>query len=283
MYSLTIKNKYGDSVMLTQRNDISIEFVDGLNPPESTINLSENALFDGARFNSKKVQVRYIDIGFVFRYFVEKTRIDLYRYIKTGEWIELNYANGTRNVKIDAYVQSFNINYFANPQNATINLVCPQPYFQDANEIIFSINSIVNNFIFPFSIEEQGIPFGYYETVKEFNVFNAGDVKTGMKITMLCNGTVENPRIFNRLTREMIGVNYEFIQGDELIFSTHNGKKTITLIRNATEINLFNYQMDNLTWLQLEADDNVFVYEADNGTDVYLDVYVEYTNLYEGV
>lgn len=283
MYSLTIKNKYGDSVVLTQRNDISIEFVDGLNPPESTINLSENALFDGARFNSKKVQVRYIDIGFVFRCFVEKTRIDLYGYIKTGEWIELNYANGTRNVKIDAYVQSFNINYFANPQNATINLVCPQPYFQDANEIIFSINSIVNNFIFPFSIEEQGIPFGYYETVKEFNVFNAGDVKTGMKITMLCNGTVENPRIFNRLTREMIGVNYEFIQGDELIFSTHNGKKTITLIRNATEINLFNYQMDNLTWLQLEPNDNVFVYEADNGTDVYLDVYVEYTNLYEGV
>lgn len=283
MYSLTIKNRHGNYIVLTQQNDISIEFVDGLNPPQSAINLSENALFDGARFNSKKVQVRYIDIGFVFRYMVEYARINLYKYIKVGEMIELEYANTSRHVKIDCYVTSFEIDYFTNPQKGTISLVCPKPYFKDVNEIIFNINSIANGFVFPFAIEENGIPFGYYETVKEFNVFNDGDVQTGMKITMLCNGSVKNPRIFNRATRQMIGVNYEFVRGDEIIFSTYNGNKTITLIRDAKEINIFNSQMDNITWLQLDTGDNVFVYEADEGTDVYLDVYVEYATMYEGV
>ena len=55
-------------------------------------------------------------------------------------------------------------------------------------------------------------------------MFNGGDVQTGMKITMICNGSVKNPRIFNRVTRQMLGVKYEFVRGDELIFTTHNGK-----------------------------------------------------------
>ena len=180
-------------------------------------------------------------------------------------------------------MQSFEIDYFVNPQSGTISLVCPQPYFKDVNEIIFNINSIANGFVFPFAIEESGVPFGHYETVKEFNVFNGGDVQTGMKITMICNGSVKNPRIFNRVTRQMLGVKYEFVRGDELIFTTHNGNKTITLLRDATKINLFNSQMNGITWLQLDTGDNVFVYEADEGTDVYLDVYVEYATMYEGV
>jgi hypothetical protein len=49
------------------------------------------------------------------------------------------------------------------------------------------------------------------------------------------------------------------------------------------ETNIFNYVMQNSTWLQLEAAGSTFVYEVGSGILGDLLVTFKHSNLYEGV
>lgn len=283
MFKLTLRNRLGNEICLTNTLNYSITGVEGLNPPSATINTSELALFDGATYNSSKVNMRSINISFSINVEAERNRIALYKVIKPKQQITLLYENGERNVFIDGYVESFEIDYFAMQQTATVSILCPEPFFKDAEEVINEISLIIANFHFPFSITaEDPIPFSYYEQILEINVTNDGDVASGMTIEIRFTGAVKNPTIYNRETREEFGLNYTFQSGDFLTIETSKGEKAVTLTRGTEDINLFNYLTKESTWLQLETGDNVFTYEADSGED-FMEVRFVYRPFYEGV
>ena len=71
--------------------------------------------------------------------------------------------------------------------------------------------------------------------------------------------------------------------GDVITITTEKGNKTVMLLREGVETNLFNYLMEGITWLQLEVGGSAFVYEVGAGLISDLLVSIKHRNLFEGV
>ena len=114
MYNLTLKNKAGNTLEFNQVGGaFKITEITGLSPADAIINTSTMALVDGAKFNSSKVNMRVIDIAFVIEREPSKNRIEVYKVLKSKHAVEVAYKGDYRNVFIEGYVQSVDIDYFA--------------------------------------------------------------------------------------------------------------------------------------------------------------------------
>ncbi len=284
MFELSLENSAGKRAELTNRKEYAVTEIQGLNPPSAKINTSETALFDGGRFNSSKVNMRSINIALTLNYEAEKNRIALYDVVRVKEQINIYYKNGLRDVFIPGYVESFTVNYFANKQTAAISILCPEPYFRAAQDVINEVSMIVGAFHFPFAITaEEPIPFSYYGEIAEIDVVNIGDVTSGLQIEIRAEGNVTNPRIYNRDTREFFGIQKEFEPGDVIYIDTRKGQKKARLLRDGEYINIFNSIEKGSTWLQLTPGDNIMTYEGDGTSAEYMSVRFIHSPLYEGV
>lgn len=284
MFSLILENQFGNSIELTNNNNYSVLEVVGLHPPDATISTSELALYDGSKFITSKVNARTIDMQIAITQQAEINRIALYSVIKTKRYIKLKYKNGIRDVFVEGYVSSMQIDYHAIPQVVTISILCPEPYFKEAEEIISEIASIINNFTFPFAIEKENkIPISYYDDVLELNIINYGEIECGTIIELQASGKVINPAIFNSLTTEYFKLNFTMQEGDLITIDTNIGKKSVTLLRKGSETNIFNSIAEGSKWLTLSPGDNIFTYEADNETTQNMTIRFIYRYQYEGV
>ena len=155
MYTLIAQNKYGEQLELTHNNAYVIESIDGIDPPDAVINTTRNANSDGSVFNSAYVDNRTITITLAINGPAEANRIQLYRYFKNKYPVTLYYKNSTRDVYIDGYCKSIQIEFFEKKQIAQITIICPEPYFNGATDSVVEFSSIEDLFEFPFSIEES--------------------------------------------------------------------------------------------------------------------------------
>ena len=283
MYSLFLENSIKQRIELTHNQNYSVLDIQGLNPPSATINTSETTLFDGAKYISSKANMRSLNLSVAINHNAETNRLALFKIIKTNQKVTLFYKNGQRDIFIDGYIENIEVDYFAKKQVVSISILCPEPYFKNAKEIINDVSLIVANFHFPFAITADApIPFSYYDTNLEVNVVNVGDTVCGVTIRIEVTGDVVNPKIFNRDTRDFFGVNYVFKAGDDVVINTQRGRKSVALFRDGKENNIFNHIEKGSTWLQLDIGDNVFTYEAEeNGTD-FMDVRFSHYPLYGG-
>lgn len=284
MFNVVLENKKGEQLTFSQNSPFTITEIQGLNPPEATINTSEVALIDGAKYNSAKVNMRQLMIAFAIQYSASANRLQVYNVLKSKQWIRFYYTGDYRDVYIDGYIQSIDIAYFEMKQVVTCTILCPQPYFNKAQQIINELTTIVNAFHFPFaSTSEPQLVFGYYEEASSVTVVNDGDVACGMTIELYARNAVSNPKIFNYVTQDFFGLTYSMQAGDLITIDTRQGQKSVTLLRNGTETNIFNAVMKNSTWLQLDPDENTFVYEVGTGKSYNLSVIFNHYDLYEGV
>ena len=283
MFEVIVENKRGNKLSFVQNSNYAITNITGLGPPDAAINTVSVGSFDGERFNSSKVGMRNIVMTIAILGDIEANRIALYSIFKSKQWVRFHYKNGIRNVYIDGYVESAPIDLFTQNQEIQISILCPEPFFKNAEEIIDDMNLIISMFYFPFAIEETpGTPISAYDTILEKLVLNEGEIQNGMIIELRATGEVINPKIFNRNTTDFFGLNITMQKGDLITISTVKGSKTVYLLRNAEEINIFNNIMKNITWLQLDPGDNIFTFEAEKGTE-YLEVSFKHTDNFEGV
>lgn len=284
MFKLVLENKNGDQLTFGMGSPFTITDVQGLNPPDATINTSQIALIDGAKFNSAKINVRQINIAFAIEYSAAYNRINVYKVLKSKQWVRMYYTGDQRDVYIDGYIQSIDISYFDMKQMVTCSILCPSPYLKSAQVIVDELKSIVNAFHFPFSsTETPQIVFGYFSNDVGVIVENQGDVECGMIIELYARSAISNPKVYNYITQDYIGINYTFQSADLITIDTRKGERSVTLLRNGVETNLFNYVMQGSTWLQLEAQGSTFVYEVGEGSLGDLMVSFKHSNLYEGV
>lgn len=284
MFSLILENKHGAQLTFGMGSPYTITEIQGLNPPDATINTSQVALLDGARYNSAKVNMRQLNIAFAIEYNAAMNRVKMYNVLKTKHWVRMYYTGDQRNVYIDGYIQNLDISYFEMKQIVTVSILCPKPYFKDAQEIVNEMNTIINSFHFPFySTAAPQVVLGYFNNETGMTIENTGDVDCGLNIELYARNAVTNPKIFNYITGEFFGLNYSLQTGDVVTINTSKGERSVTLLRNGAETNLFNYVMANSTWLQLEADGSTFVYEVGTGQNSDLLVTFTHLNLYEGV
>lgn len=286
MFTLIAENSRGNQLRFTQREDkFQLDNVTGLNPPAASISLTEN-VGDGDEFQHSRTGRRNIVINIHIKGLVDDNKNEIYQVIQTGKYIKLYISTKSKNVWIEGYVESNEIDDFTNDTICQISVLCPDPWFKDVSESINSINTVQPKFHFPFAIVEP-IPFSVYETIQILNLINAGNVESGMTIEIAARGTIVNPIVYNRETTEFIGLGtseqpYIMEAGDKVVITTHTNNKKIKLVRNAVETNIFNYLTPKSTFLKVMPGDNVFTYSAEDG-DEYIDITFKHYSNYEGI
>lgn len=285
MYQASIENSRGDSLQLTGNEpNYQILNIEGLNPPQAQINVTDIAGMDGAKFNSAKLQTRELVITIRINGNAEQNRINLYTYFPTKEQVTFYYSNSSRDVFIKGYVNSCEVNPFSQSEEMQISIICPQPYFKAIDEVIADISKITALFEFPFSInQDEPIPFSSYEANKVTNIFNEA-AKTGVTIQIDILNSVEDILIRNTQTGDTIELNYEFEAGDRVTINTNSGEKSVKLLRNGVISNIFGALVNGSVFLQLESGDNQLAYQVDDGdNDQYVYIIFSFYLVYRGV
>ena len=281
-YTLRAENEYNNTIDLTGRRDMAVTGAEGLHPPGAVINMDALALSDGALFNSSRVGTRNIVITVHFVKDPENCRHEIYKVFKPKRPVRIYYANNTRDVYIDGYVESCVVDLFAQKQNAQISILCPRPFFRNVADGVTDFTTVTSLLEFPVEFPEEGIPFSEVATYAEKAVLNAGEVETGVRIEFSARGTVQRPAFYNTTTGEGLVIDYTFQTGDAVVINTLPGEKSIILRRDGADINLLNAITLGSSWLRMTVGDNVFSYTADQGADLMMTRFIV-TPLYEGV
>ena len=281
MYTAKIQNKNGNILVLTQKEQVyQLQSIEGLNPPHGTVNTTVIVGMDGALYNSAKLETREIVITLKINGDAEQNRLALYSYFRTKEWCRFFYTNESRNVYIDGYVTNVECSLFEQEEIAQITILCPAPYFSDLTEIVDDISSTVALFTFPFSInEDEPIPISELIENREANVINSSETEVGITIEVTFFSAANSVEIRNATTGEDITVNYSFQNLDVLKIVTVKGKKSLRLMRDGNEINLFPALKKGSVLFQLQVGSNILEYVCDG--DVQIKLY--HSNLYRGV
>lgn len=269
MFVCKVENTKNKILELTQNeSEYQVVSIEGLNPPNAQINTSKIAGLDGSKFNSSSLNERNLVITIKLNGNIEQNRINFYSFFRSKEWIKFYYKNDSREVYIEGYVESVACGLFTNNETMQISILCPNPYFKGMDEIIDDISKSIAAFEFPFAIDvTDPIEFSTIDTSKITRVDNDSESETGVIIDIDVLGNCNKIQLNNISTGEIFTLNYEFLESDKITIDTNKGSKSVSLIRNATKINLFGALVKNSTFFQLNIGDNYFSYLVDNGTN----------------
>lgn len=282
MYTLKVKNEKGDILELTGNPNYTVYKIEGLAPPQATINSSANTTSDGSKISSTRLENRNIVLYISIEGNVEKNRINLYRYFPVKKDITLYFSNGSRSVYIEGAVELIECDLFSNKQIAQISIICPKPYFKDIKSLTSYFSDQSSLFEFPFSISSEGVELSEITPNIRKSIINNGDIETGVTIELFATGAVVKPVIYNTMTKKHMGFNFTLEPSDKLIINTNVGEKSVVLIRNGERINALGYMTKDSEWFVLYSGDNVFAYDCESGGN-YLQVSFSTSVLYSGV
>lgn len=294
--SFKVTNYVGDSITLEltrpDKTGFIVKSVDGLGPVKATVNMTQIATNDGARFNSARLDKRNIvfdlefmelpvrkdENGDVLPYeTIEDIRHKSYKFFPLKKKIKLVVETDKRIVETEGYVESNEPDIFSNKEGCRISILCPDSFFYSlgSTETVFS--GLKPMLEFPFGNEsttEPLIEMSRIETKQEHYVYYEGDVEVGVTILVHAVGEASNLNIYNATTEEHMRIDTEklaqitgsgIIPGDTIIIETRKGCKKIRLLREGKEINILNCLDKGTKWFTLVKGDNVFVYTTDEG------------------
>lgn len=279
MYTVIVENAKGQQLDLNKNYHTEIT---GLTPPNASVNMSKVSGVDGSQFNSAAVNSRNIVLTIYPKQPVEVNRLRLYDYFLVGQTIKIYYKNGLRNVYTEGYVETIDGTFFTNREALQISILCPDPYFKGAGEIVADISKLVSLFEFPFAIDVAGIPLSEFNEYLIGQITNDGNVSTGLVIELTANGTVVNPVIYDADTRDSMGLRLTMQANDLIRITTIKGKTGVELIRGGLTTNIINTILDDATWFQARPGTNFYTYIVDDGLDN-LSVKFMANALYSGV
>ena len=283
MFSISVVNEKGEVLNLSHNHNYVVYKIEGLTPPQVSINQSVNTTQDGSTVNSARMGSRNIVIYLTIEGDVEANRINLYRYFPPKKNITIRYANESRDVFIEGIVELIECDLFTSKEVAQISIICPKPYFKAVDELVSTFSDISSLFSFPFSISKSGVAVSAITTNIRKSIVNAGDTESGMIIELFAvSGQVVNPVIYNVFERTKLKLNFTLLQSDIIRINTGVGEKGVSLIRNGVNSNAMGYLSPDSTWLQLSAGDNLFTYDTDDGGE-HLKITFRTTALYSGV
>lgn len=260
--------------------------ISGIHAADFVINDTSHANHDGVFIYSQKVNKRYITIKFDFSGddFQQARRevISFFNPKKQGELI-IDYSGVTKSIfYVVSSLDLQQANVYQVP-SFEVELMCPDPYFKEVSDIKVDIVKWEGKFIFPLSIpQNNGVVFGVKTPNVMVNIFNEGDVSTGMNIKFMAAGQVVNPSLLNVNTGEFIKIEKTLERGEVVTVNTHQGNKKVISELNSVEQNIFNLFTYESTFFQLDPGDNIFRYDADLNLEN-LEISIYYNPRYLGV
>lgn len=264
MFTLSVKNAAGTTYELTHDPDrYFVIDIDGLAPMPITLGMSEGN-FDGALLTSAKAATRNIVITLVLNGDIETNRQRVYKIFPLKKACTVFFANKNRSVKIPAYVETIEDNFFAAREKIQISLLCPSAWFESADSIDFVPSYTVPLFSAPFAIE-QGDPIPVSEVADHPTVLisNTGDTECGMVITASFTGAVTGFKITNETTGDYIEITNTFASGDKLTIDTRRGQ----LSASCNGANFIGKITSGSKWIKLQTGVNRLGVTATSGVD----------------
>ena len=298
--SISVSNPYGSMVIpLNDEDDpeLSIVSIDGLGPPESTINISGGPTFDGGIYNSAKVNSRTISLTLK----VGKTgkagdlvREKLYRLFPAKGVVTITATTDSRVATAVGIVKSNTVNMFSSIQNAVVTLEVPSSFFLALGTETILYSGTTPMFTFPFYDNIADAPsliFGEVFDILEYVVNYTGDVPTGLIFRFDFSGPVGDVTFVNNGYGEIMTIDVDIVAmvmgspiqaGDRITIDTRSGRKSATLLRYGTEYNILHALGRTGTWIKLYPGDNPIVYSTES--EIYnVSLTIEHETLYEGV
>ena len=283
MYTITAERTDGKRLTLTQYHSAYQVTYAGFGPVAAQVATTSLGMSDGDKINSarrgKRNAVLYVHINGN----EEQNRIRLYGFFTPGSHVRLYYKNASRDVYTEGTVESFECDQFESPMVAQISIVCPQPFWMGAEEIVANVNAVVNMFSFPFSIAEEGVELSTVAGGKYATLRNDGDEPTGLIAEVYAQANVTGPVIYNAITNEAIRIKGTLEKGSTLTINTNTGSKGIKIIdANGVTSNALHRKQAGSVWLKLIPGENYLSYAAEEGADGML-VAFRHNELFVGV
>lgn len=297
--SVCVINPKGERLFMELTNPedsgIIVERIEGLGPPNATINTVDNA-YQGSIFSSSRLEQRNIVLTLAPRDkpIVEASRLKIYSAFQIGKKVTIEIQTDYRLCSATGYVESVEPDIFSDHETLNISVLCPDPCFyeQEYTETIYS--KIISLFEFPFSNEsltENLLQMGEYNNEKRVSFNYKGDVDTGLTVTVHASGPYKNLIIYNVDTRERFIVNTDRIKqivgsdiltGDDIIISTYRGDRSIKMLRNGRYTNLIGAIDKSSDWFVVTPGVNTFAFGVNEG-DNNLEVRFTFRNAYGGI
>lgn len=256
MFQLKILNDFDELYEISDDTEnYIITEIKGLTPSSATINTSIMSGSDGERFNASRIEKRNIVITIRLRGDIELNRQKLYHIFPQKSELTLFYRNRYRDVKISGYVESIEGDIFTDKEKMQISILCPNPFFEDVNELTAEINQENRSII----IDNQGeVPIG-------FSIETLFDNDT-RGFTLFCNS-------------QHFGLDYTFLAGDSLKINLYSGNLATVVNRGTANLNAIGYITDSSTLPELHLGENRILIIA----SVPEIITIKYHYLYRGV
>lgn len=303
--SFTVTNQLNESLEFELENPEKSGFlvagITGLGPPKADINTTSIAGFDGSVHNSSRVDSRNIVIPLVYLGDdPEAQRHLIYRYFPIKRPVTLTFKTDSRIASIDGYVESNEVGIFSNMESSQISIICNQPWFKDVSgtNSAMKLSNVEELFEFPVGFIPLGgtVEFSRVKTIITGAIDYQGDLDAGMTMTIRVNEATGNITISNMDTRERLIIYSNVVQnltkstsvpngkpisaGDEIVITTHTGKKTVRLFRDGVYKNIISAVDKTSNWLKLTNGINNLACTPTSGS---VEVLIESDILYEGI
>ena len=277
-FKMTIKNSIGE-INLGKYEEYRIEEVEGLESIARDINIDDNYRADGGKVKYRKLKERDISLKADFKGInPEEERQKLIRMFNSKETLILMvYRYNTVRI-IECEVDSFKlpVSNIYEPLELQLDLIAPNPYFEDENEKLVDLINWIDGVSFPiklpFKLKQKG--------TTRVNVINEGHIET--PLTIYFKGPAKNPKVINSTTGEFIRVKRDLTADDTLIINTEFGNKTVEILKLDGSIeNAFNYIDLSSTFFRLKPGNNILEYSTDSLEPS--GVQIRYKNKYSGI
>lgn len=289
-YSKTKKiiceNSYGYKLEFGYSFPFYLDSYSGIHNYDGNVATIKSAFGVGVSYIGTSVNQRSINLVIAFKDGVDliTRKQQLYNIFPLKDYGTLYYYESDIERKINYYVENVTLTRKAKYVYATINLLCPSPYFMDSTETIATLQNWDKLFKFPLEIPDgTGIEFGSKNNATAIEIENNSHISYGLTITFIANGTVENPTLKNTKTNETMKLNYTMALGEKIIVTTYNNEKSITHIDSSgNETNITNSLVFGTKFLQAPNGVNKYITQADTGSSN-LDCSISYYNYYEAI
>ena len=281
MFGLLFENADGNIVDINDGVNYEVIEFDGFSPPPASLYTSKSPNRKGSKKNGSTLDERSLVIQIKLYGDIEANRNALYAWIDTESEIKVYYQNGVKNVYCEGTVTDCSIPVCTDNEVVTVAITCTDPYLKDLQEIATEISNLLKQFIFPFSIDANGIPFSTIREDNKTNVFNAG-AETGVLIRIKALGTVSGIALYNANDATQIFRINLTLQKDEIIeIDTGRSPRTVKLVKTDGSIeNILKYVGHNPTWFQLKKGNNLFAFTSSDNNSV--EVAFTFTTKYLG-
>ena len=266
-YKLTLQNETGNIIDINDGVSFQILNCRGLTPPSAELFLSRSPNRKGSKYNGSILSERTLEIDVKILGDIEVNRNRLYDWVNPESYCRINYSNSLKNVYCEGYVESATPELFIDSQIMSIVIICPDPYLKSLYTIYQEISNLEKHFTFPFSIDQNGIPFSTLKA-SPITTFIYNGVKSGLNAQVLIKGKITRFEITNLVDATYFAIQTELQAGTIIQIDGLSSPKKVTNI--TTGENMLRYLTAGSSWLKVLNGLNRFTYSADNIENVEL-------------